>query len=536
MKMLSGEEASLTKEAISTPPPLTVYVSEVIGEADGPHERPLTPFGTKQAQPPRLAHQLRPIHGSSLVQMTATNKQQRKERTSRMPKPTRITGPFADIETPDSMRKTKFPDSSTYVAGPSRGRNNFRKRCRIATSMLSCKPGCVDIHSESSRFLPATANAKSPPVLASQTERLGPVPQLMYTTSLELVPEPPPMVANQCGLDMESFPDLANASGPDTVSAPSVLPGESSCSTTTLLKDHEQKVVSSIPCLGLFRAHTDQSPIIISQDLGQRPRSPALPSRLFEVNVDQSSILIPMDHEQELSSSSQRMGLLKVCSYPSVQTLPNNHVQNRIPSNSRMGLFKKSKDWDSSIMPKDHESRRSSSFAHSGLSANSTDQSGIHTISAYTFSSQESPCSTVSTPSNHAPEPISYAPNSKLSIIRLDRSANRISQSSVVAGSLPPTLPPSVEEAYKKKCIELKRRLQEVEETNDSFRLRKIRLMRGIRKMRLERAFLLETLGKRMKKNGSGINGMQGFYDEDSEGSSEGPPTVCNRGPTAGLP
>jgi len=96
----------------------------------------------------------------------------------------------------------------------------------------------------------------------------------------------------------------------------------------------------------------------------------------------------------------------------------------------------------------------------------------------------------------------------------------------VVAGSLPPTLPPSVEEAYKKKCIELKRRLQEVEETSDTFRLRKVRLMRGIRKMRLERAFLLETLGKRMKKNGSGINGMHRFYDEDSEGSSEGPPTV----------
>lgn len=96
----------------------------------------------------------------------------------------------------------------------------------------------------------------------------------------------------------------------------------------------------------------------------------------------------------------------------------------------------------------------------------------------------------------------------------------------VAAGSIPPTLPPSVEEAYKKKCIELKRRLNEVEESNDTYRLRKVRLMRGIRKMRLERAFLLENLGKRMKKNGSGINGMQGLYDENSEGSSEGPPTV----------
>ncbi|MCJ1424648.1 hypothetical protein MMC29_002536 [Sticta canariensis] len=96
---------------------------------------------------------------------------------------------------------------------------------------------------------------------------------------------------------------------------------------------------------------------------------------------------------------------------------------------------------------------------------------------------------------------------------------------SVAAGLIPPTLPPSVEEAYKKKCIQLKRRMNEVEESNDAFRLRKVRLMRGIRKMRLERAFLLEILGKRMRKNGSGPNGIHGFYDEDSEGSSEGPPT-----------
>lgn len=96
-----------------------------------------------------------------------------------------------------------------------------------------------------------------------------------------------------------------------------------------------------------------------------------------------------------------------------------------------------------------------------------------------------------------------------------------------VAASSAPTLPPSVEEAYKKKCIQLKRRMTEVEESNNAYRLRKVRLMRGIRKMRLERAFLLEILGKRMKKNGTGANGAQGFYDDYSEGSSEGPPTVC---------
>lgn len=98
---------------------------------------------------------------------------------------------------------------------------------------------------------------------------------------------------------------------------------------------------------------------------------------------------------------------------------------------------------------------------------------------------------------------------------------------SVTTTLSPPTLPPSVEEAYKKKCIELKRRLNEVEESNDVYRLRKIRLERGIRKMRLERAILLEALGKRMRKNSNGENGSHGFYDEESEGSSEGPPTVC---------
>ena len=96
----------------------------------------------------------------------------------------------------------------------------------------------------------------------------------------------------------------------------------------------------------------------------------------------------------------------------------------------------------------------------------------------------------------------------------------------VAAGAVPPSLPPSVEEAYRKKCIELKRRMTEVEESNDGYRLRKARLQRGIRKMRLERAYLLEILGKRMKKNGGSVDGFQGIYDEDSEGSSEAPPTV----------
>lgn len=110
--------------------------------------------------------------------------------------------------------------------------------------------------------------------------------------------------------------------------------------------------------------------------------------------------------------------------------------------------------------------------------------------------------------------------------MRIYRFADHMVPHLVAAGSVPPTLPPSVEEAYKKKCIELKRRMNEVEESNDAFRLRKVRLMRGIRKMRLERAFLLDILGKRMRKNGAGTNGIHGMYDEESEGSSDGPPTV----------
>ena len=58
---------------------------------------------------------------------------------------------------------------------------------------------------------------------------------------------------------------------------------------------------------------------------------------------------------------------------------------------------------------------------------------------------------------------------------------------------------PSVEKAYYRKCIELKRRLNDVEEANDGARLRKLRLNRAIMKMRLERAFLLDQLAKRME-------------------------------------
>ena len=92
------------------------------------------------------------------------------------------------------------------------------------------------------------------------------------------------------------------------------------------------------------------------------------------------------------------------------------------------------------------------------------------------------------------------------------------------SGTAHPVLPPSVEEAYRKKCIELRRRKEDVEESNDAARLRRVRLIRGIHKMRLERAILLDTLEKRMRKNGA--EGALGIYDEESEDSSDSPPTV----------
>ncbi|KAL0263436.1 hypothetical protein SLS55_002416 [Diplodia seriata] len=76
-------------------------------------------------------------------------------------------------------------------------------------------------------------------------------------------------------------------------------------------------------------------------------------------------------------------------------------------------------------------------------------------------------------------------------------------------------LPPSVEAAYYRKCIALKRRLNEIEANNEAARLRKVRLDRAILKMRLERAFLLERLAERMAPN-----------VDDSDRSTSPPPTV----------
>ncbi|KUI59844.1 High mobility group protein B3 [Cytospora mali] len=80
--------------------------------------------------------------------------------------------------------------------------------------------------------------------------------------------------------------------------------------------------------------------------------------------------------------------------------------------------------------------------------------------------------------------------------------------------AIPPALPPSVEEAYRRKCLQLKQRTMEVEEANDAARLRLTRLQRQVEKLRIERAFLLEQIAKRTSTN-----------VEDSEGSPSPPPT-----------
>ena len=93
---------------------------------------------------------------------------------------------------------------------------------------------------------------------------------------------------------------------------------------------------------------------------------------------------------------------------------------------------------------------------------------------------------------------------------------NKLTRATAIKNS---PLPPSVEKAYHQKCIELKRRLIEVEENNDAARLKVHRLERGISKMRVERAILLDHLKKRQRELAE-----LGSDGEDSQAQS-----VCPR-------
>ena len=103
-------------------------------------------------------------------------------------------------------------------------------------------------------------------------------------------------------------------------------------------------------------------------------------------------------------------------------------------------------------------------------------------------------------------------------------------------------LAPSVEKAYYRKCIELKRRLNEVEAANDEAKTRRVRLDRAIMKMRLERAFLLDELRKRMEHDmvdseGSGDDGVTTvrYETQDEHTSAEGDSLIAlaTRGSTS---
>lgn len=130
-------------------------------------------------------------------------------------------------------------------------------------------------------------------------------------------------------------------------------------------------------------------------------------------------------------------------------------------------------------------------------------------------------------------------------------------ESNTTAG-VPPPNPPSVEAAYKRKCIALKKRLNEIEAENEMMRVRNQRGLKYVQKMRLESCILLERLAKvtgmqdeaqagvspelraraaALMSNAAALNGAAagggengaagGYLDDETEGSSdEQPPTV----------
>ncbi|TGZ80949.1 hypothetical protein EX30DRAFT_396076 [Ascodesmis nigricans] len=79
-------------------------------------------------------------------------------------------------------------------------------------------------------------------------------------------------------------------------------------------------------------------------------------------------------------------------------------------------------------------------------------------------------------------------------------------------------LPSSVEGSYRKKCKDLKKRINEIESSNELLSSRIQRARRAIQRMRLERAFLLQQLEARTEDRVS-----------DSDGSPSPPPTPVSK-------
>ncbi|KAJ5780175.1 hypothetical protein N7457_005335 [Penicillium paradoxum] len=119
--------------------------------------------------------------------------------------------------------------------------------------------------------------------------------------------------------------------------------------------------------------------------------------------------------------------------------------------------------------------------------------------------------------------------------------------------SIPPANPPSVEIAYKRKCIALKKRLAEIEAENELMRTRNRRGSQYIQKMRLETCMLLERLAKvtgmadeaktgaanpelraraAAMMNTTGSQGATGAHlEDDTEGSSDEQPRTPEERP-----
>jgi hypothetical protein len=70
----------------------------------------------------------------------------------------------------------------------------------------------------------------------------------------------------------------------------------------------------------------------------------------------------------------------------------------------------------------------------------------------------------------------------------------------IVHGVSNSPLPPSVEAAYYQKCIDLKRRIQEIEGNNDKMHTTIERSHRAVTKLRLERSFLVSEVVRQMAK------------------------------------
>lgn len=80
----------------------------------------------------------------------------------------------------------------------------------------------------------------------------------------------------------------------------------------------------------------------------------------------------------------------------------------------------------------------------------------------------------------------------------LRRILSLVMASSQFPPAIPPKLPPSTETAYHGKCIDLKRRIAEIEEENEKTILRKTRHTEGLQRNRLNRAILLKWLDDMM--------------------------------------